>query len=143
MEYKTITLFGMWALLTLNVQLIRTLWPFHGQPIRFLLITCNMFNNLTGYVSDISLKKQLISHRDELGAIATELLEISNAKAAFRCDQLFNRKSGQSLLTPTATIQTDRDVGAAQCITIRKYFAMWRPTVAYIRFCRTRAPNDG
>ena len=95
-EFKAIALIVLWATFTLNIDLVRILWQFHGQPIRLLLNACNALHRLKSYVADLSVQGELDKHRQELGDIATGLLELCNNSSLVRCDNLFYERASES-----------------------------------------------
>ena len=88
-----ITFIIMWSVLTLNIEVIRQLWPFHSHPIHVLLIACNMLKNLNKFINDIAQTEQTNLYKQQLGDLATGLLDEAFMQAQFRAiDTLTNKK---------------------------------------------------
>lgn len=88
-----ITFIIMWSVLTLNIEVIRQLWPFHSHPIPVLLIACNMLKNLNKYINDIAQNEQINTYKQQLGDLATSLLDEAFTHARFRAiDTLTSKK---------------------------------------------------
>lgn len=88
-----ITFIIMWSVLTLNIEIIRQLWPFHSHPIHVLLIACNMLKNLNKFINDIAQNEQINLYKQQLGDLATSLLDEAFTHARFRAiDALTNKK---------------------------------------------------
>lgn len=88
-----ITFIIMWSVLTLNIEVIRQLWPFHSHPIPVLLIACNMLKNLNKFINDIAQNEQINLYKQQLGDLATSLLDEAFTHARFRViDTLTSKK---------------------------------------------------
>ena len=79
-----ITFIIIWSVLTLNIEIVRQLWRFHSHPIHVLLVACNMLKNLDRFVNDIAQNEQIDLYKQELGDLATKLLEEAFTHARFR-----------------------------------------------------------
>lgn len=68
----------------MNMGIVKQLWPFHSEPIHILLVACNMLKNLNKHIIDQTEKDQINQYKDELGNLATNLLNEAFSHARFR-----------------------------------------------------------
>lgn len=92
-ERKAIAILAMWAVFTNRQKLAKVLWKHSDQPIHLGLVLSMMFDRLSWYVGEQSLKNELSDHSKLFADYATGVLDACYAEATSRASDVLSEAS--------------------------------------------------